>query len=62
MNFIDEYLTDDDGNNHIFDRFFNNIPKNDIEQEIKNLRHEWPIGELLSLMKYIHSNQQWFSD
>lgn len=29
---------------------------------IKDDEFLWPISELLSLMKYIHSNQQWFSD
>ena len=41
VNFIDEYFTDDDGNNYIFERFFKNIPKDNIEQEIKNLMLEW---------------------
>ncbi|MBA7563439.1 hypothetical protein ES708_05097 [subsurface metagenome] len=41
VNFIREYFTDDDGNNYIFDRFFNNIPKDNIEQEIRNHMHEW---------------------
>ncbi|NVM54288.1 MAG: suppressor of fused domain protein [Candidatus Helarchaeota archaeon] len=29
---------------------------------IKDDEFFWPIRQLLSLMKYIHSNQQWFSD
>ncbi|MHA2326192.1 MAG: suppressor of fused domain protein [Promethearchaeota archaeon] len=29
---------------------------------IKDDEFLWPIAELLSLMKYTHSNQQWFSD
>lgn len=29
---------------------------------IKDDEFLWPVKELLSLMKYIHSNQQWFSD
>ena len=41
VNFIDEYFTDDDDNNYIFERFFNNIPMDNIEQEIKNLMLEW---------------------
>jgi len=31
-------------------------------EAIKDDEFLWPISELLSLMKYIHSNQQWFSD
>ncbi|MFW9973277.1 MAG: suppressor of fused domain protein, partial [Candidatus Odinarchaeota archaeon] len=30
--------------------------------KIKDDEFLWPISELLSLMMYIHSNQQWFSD
>jgi hypothetical protein len=41
VNFIDEYFTDDDGNNYIFERFFTNVPKDDIEQEIRNITLEW---------------------
>lgn len=41
MNFIDEFFTDDDGNNYIFERFFVNVPKDDIEQEIRNILLEW---------------------
>ena len=41
VNFIDEYFTDDDDNNYIFERFFNNIPMDNIEQEIKNIMLEW---------------------
>ena len=41
VNFIDEYFTDDDDNNYIFERFFNNIPMDNIEQEIKSFMHEW---------------------
>ena len=41
VNFIREYFTDDDGNNYVFERFFNNVPKGNIEQEIRNLMHEW---------------------
>ena len=41
VNFIREYFTDDDGNNYIFERFFNNVPKDNIEQEIRNFIHEW---------------------
>ena len=36
-----EYFTDDDGNNYIFERFFTNVPKDDIEQEIRNITLEW---------------------
>ncbi len=32
------------------------------KEVIKDDEFLWPIGELLSLMKYIHNNQQWFSD
>ncbi|HEC40145.1 MAG TPA: hypothetical protein ENI29_18045 [bacterium] len=31
-------------------------------EAIKDDKFLWPISELLQLMKYIHSNQQWFSD
>lgn len=31
-------------------------------KEIKNDEFLWPIQELLHLMRYIHSNQQWFFD
>jgi len=41
VNFINEYFTDDDGNNYLFQRFFTDIPKDNIEQEIKNLMLEW---------------------
>jgi len=41
VNFINEYFTDDNGNNYIFERFFSNIPKDNIEQDIKNLMLEW---------------------
>ena len=41
VNFIDEYFTDDDDNNFIFQRFFSNIPMDNIEQEIKNIMLEW---------------------
>ncbi len=41
MNFIDEYFTDDDGNNYIFERFFVNVPKDDIAQEIRYIMTEW---------------------
>jgi len=41
VNFIDEYFTDDDGNNYIFERFFANVPKDDIEQEIRYIMTEW---------------------
>jgi len=41
VNFIDKYFTDDDDNNYIFERFFNNIPMENIEQEIKNIMLNW---------------------
>ena len=41
VNFIDKYFTDIDGNNYIFERFFSNIPKDNIEQEIRNIMIEW---------------------
>jgi len=41
VNFIYKYFTDNDGNNYIFERFFNNIPLDNIEQEIKNLMLDW---------------------
>ena len=41
VNFIDKYFTDDDGNNYIFERFFANVPKDDIEQEIRNIMTDW---------------------
>ncbi len=40
-NFIIKYFTDDDGNNYVIDRFFKNVPKSHIEQEIKNMTQEW---------------------
>ena len=41
VNFIDKYFTDDDDHNYIFERFFSNIPMDNIEQEIKKLVLEW---------------------
>lgn len=41
VNFIREYFTDDDGNNYIFERFFNNVPKDNIEQEIRIMMQKW---------------------
>jgi len=40
-NFITNYYTDDDGNNYILNRFFKNVPKGQIEQEIKKMMQEW---------------------
>ena len=31
-------------------------------ENLKDEKYFWPAGELFSLMKYIHSNQQWFCD
>jgi len=41
VNFIREYFTDDDGNNYLFERFFNNVPKDNIEREIRNMMQKW---------------------
>ena len=41
VNFIRKYFTDDDGNNYIFERFFNNVPKDNIEQEIRIMMQKW---------------------
>jgi len=41
VNFIREYFTDDDGNNYVFERFFNNVPKDNIEQEIRSMMQKW---------------------
>jgi len=41
VNFVFQYFTDDDGNNYIFERFFNNIPLDNVEQEIKNMMLIW---------------------
>ncbi len=40
-NFIANYFTDDNGDNYIFNRFFKNVPKGEIEQEIKKIMQEW---------------------
>jgi len=41
VNFIRKNFTDDDGNNYIFERFFNNVPKDNIEQEIRIVMQKW---------------------
>jgi len=39
--FIIKFFTDEQGNNYILERFFNNVPKGHIEQEIKITMQEW---------------------
>lgn len=39
--FIIEFFTDEQGNNYILDRFFKNVPKGQIKQEIKKMMQEW---------------------
>ena len=41
MNFIKEFFTDQQGDNYIINRFFKNVPKGQIEQEIKKMMQEW---------------------
>jgi len=40
-NFIIEYFTDKDGHNYIIDRFFKDIPKDKIEEEILFIIEDW---------------------
>jgi len=40
-NFIRKYFKDEQGNNYIIERFFNDIPKNNIEREIRGMMQEW---------------------
>jgi hypothetical protein len=39
--FIVNYFTDNQGNNHILDRFFKHVPKGHIEYDIKELMQDW---------------------
>ncbi len=39
--FIIKFFTGKQGNNYILDRFFKNVPKGHIEQEIKKMMQEW---------------------
>ncbi len=40
-NFIKEYFTDDNGNNYLFERFFKDVPKDNIEREIRIVMQKW---------------------
>ncbi len=40
-NFIVNYFTDEQGNNYVLNRFFNNVPKGHIEQEIRSMMQDW---------------------
>ena len=40
-NFIIEYFTDKDGHNYIIDRFFKDVPKDKIEEEIRFIIEDW---------------------
>jgi hypothetical protein len=42
--FIVKYFTDSKGNNVTFDRFFKNVPKHMIEENIRQMIYRW-IGE-----------------
>ena len=40
-NFIRKYFKDEQGNNYIIERFFKNIPKDNIERDIRTMMQEW---------------------
>ncbi|MFW9866549.1 MAG: hypothetical protein ACFFEN_10680 [Candidatus Thorarchaeota archaeon] len=40
-NFIRKFFTDEHGNNYILNRFFKNVPKGQIQREIKIMMQEW---------------------